>query len=365
MSRRWLVALAALGVCALGCGSGISGLDVAGSDAGEDSSSLFDVALGDELPETADDLGEGDLGGELAEDAKEPEDLTDHQGLLDLPLQEAAEETEDGYIPEVFYPDTTNPLCEGNGNGILEYEELPALKAMGAVATFTQNKAGSVVSVPNPGGKYDEECNCLRWDFSAVSEADEKVYDSVLPVESFWFASRYEGAQFVQFFGNDTLGIYSLDESGLYLHGLASVKEDFTSLVYDTPVPMLSLPMQLGDNWKRENVKAEGLFEGEEYPLNTGVTGVVSVDHSFYFAVDKSGRIKTISGEFDVLRVITDVTMNVRNSMAPNPFATVRYKLALYLAECTGLVARVRSQENELKTDFDKATEFRRWGGLQ
>lgn len=300
---------------------------------------------------------------DLPKDTMIPDDF---QGLLDIPEPDLAKDTaEDVSEVEAWQPLDTNPgLCTPNENWVLEYDELPALKAMGAIATFTQNKAGTLAVVPNPAGKYDAGCDCLKWDFSAVNPADEEVYDSVLPLESFWFGQFYPNAMFVQFFGNDSLGVYSLDETGLYLHGLASVEEGQTRLAYATPIPLVKLPMKLGDNWSSEDVDAEGLFEGETYPWNTGLTGELSVQHSFYFSVDKKGLAKTVSGEFPVLRLTVDITMKVLNSMMPNPVAVQHYKLNLYMTECTGLVARIRSQEGELKTDFTNATEYRRWGGL-
>lgn len=346
---------------AFACSTATGPADAAADDASDQS--LFqdfqatDNAQGDQYgPDSADPDGA---------DA-EPPDTTipdDFQGLLDLPLEDEHDSAAPDVEEDFAQPDTT-PLCVANGNGKLEFAELPALKAFGAIATFVQNKNGTLAAVPKPEGTYDAACDCLRWDFSKITSQDEEVYDSVLPLESFWFGDYFPGGQFVQFFGNDSLGIYSLDESGLYLHGLASVEEGQTRIAYSEPVPMVKLPMKLGDNWSREDVQAEGLYEGQEYPWNTGVTGTVTIEHSFFFAVDKAGKLKSVSGEFDVWRLSVDLTMTVYNSMALTPVATQHYKLLLFLTECTGLVARVRSQEGELKTDFTQATEFRRWGGV-
>ncbi len=354
------------------CTSPSSNLADLTSDLGQDSSLFNDVVVPDGQLGDQDSPGDGTQT-DLSSDGQDPDDQTgpkdtmvpdDFQGLLDLPDPDV-NPPQDAVEAEAWQPlDTTPALCSPNQNWILEYEELPALKAMGAIATFTQNKAGTLATVPNPAGKYDAVCDCLKWDFSAVNPADEEVYDSVLPLASFWFGQYYPDADFVQFFGNDSLGIYSLDSTGLYLHGLASIEEDVTRLVYEEPIPLVKLPMKLGDNWSSEEVPAQGLYEGDEYPLVTPVTGTLSVEHSFYFAVDKKGLVKTVSGEFPVLRLTVDITMKVLNSLMPNPVAVQRFKLNLYMTECTGLVARIRSEEGELETDFTGATEYRRWGGM-
>lgn len=285
------------------------------------------------------------------------------QGLLDLEPADAGADAPPG--PDAgpdLGPDTpVNPFCTPDGDGLLTAAELPALAAQGAIATFTQNAPGTTTEVPPLEGTWDEACDCTRWDFSAPAAGDETVYDSVLPVESFWFSDRYPDADFVQSFGGGSLGVYLLDADGLALAGIASAAEGETALVYDPPLVLVSLPMGAGDAWQGAG-EAAGLFEGQEYPWDTGLTGELSIHHSLDGEVLDTGRIVVPAGHFDGWRVGVDLTMEVWNNLAFVPVASERVKIALYLTECTGLIARVRSVAGENADDFTIATEYRRLG---
>ena len=282
------------------------------------------------------------------------------QGLLDLTLDFGpGPETGGGPGLDLQEP----PLCAPNGDGVLTAAELPTV--IGAVAAFTEGPPGQTVAVPQPGGTWDGDCACHLWDFTATGPGDVQVWDGVLPASGKWFDGEIPGGDFVQTFGGGLLGVYSLQEDGLYMVGLASVAEDWTALRYDPPVRLLSLPMALGDSWSTQDAEAIGRFEGTAYPLDTGFTGVLSVEHTYSGKVDKRGRVEVPAGGFDAWRVVVDVTMVVRNSIAPLPVASVHRKVVLFMAECSGLVARLRSVEGEVNDDFAAATEYRRFGWPQ
>ncbi len=278
-------------------------------------------------------------------------------GLLDL-----AQEFPPGQVgmDALVTDGGSSPLCQGDNDGELTINELTAL--MGAVASFTQSLPGTSVNVPDPAGIWDDSCDCTRWDFSGDTPGDGLVYDGVLEPQGFWFADLIPGGDFVQSFEGGILGVYSLKTDGLYLVGLASEQEGLTALKYAPPVRLLALPMSLGDSWSTTASQAEGLYEGETYPLDTGFTGILSVEHSFYGKAYRKGYLTVPAGEFPVWRVLVDVTMEVRNSLSLVPVYASHRKIALFMAECTGLVARLRSQEDELSDFFTSATEYRRLG---
>jgi hypothetical protein len=280
------------------------------------------------------------------------------QGILDIP-QEFTPPRDVFAIGDARPP---RPLCQANDDGLLEAHELPALAAMGVVAAFTRNPFGSVVAVPDTGGVWDEGCACHRFDFRGARPEDHVIYDGVLPVDAFWFAAALPGGDFVQSYGDGVLGVYRLTDQALSLVGLASEAPGETAIAYDPPVPLLKLPLRLGDAWTALDTRVSGTFEGQRYPLDTGLTGVVSLSHSFQFQVDRAGFVALPAGEFPVWRVSVLLTMEVRNSLNPVPVATVRRVILLFLAECVGLVARVASRDGETATDFTFATEFRRLG---
>ena len=285
------------------------------------------------------------------------------QGLLDIEPSDHGADTPalPETNPDVPADTPVNPFCTPNDDGVLTAAELPALAAQGAIATFTQNTAGSTVDVPPLAGAWDADCGCTAWDFGAAAPEDEIVYDSVLPVESFWFGDRYPDADFVQSFGGGNLGIYVLDEDGLALAGIASAADGETALAYTPPLKLVALPMGAGDSWQGAG-EASGLFEGQEYPWDTGMTGELSIHHALDGAVLATGRIIVPAGTFEGWRVGVDLTMEVWNNLAFAPVASERVKISLYLTECTGLIARVRSTPGEYADDFEAATEYRRLG---
>ncbi len=73
------------------------------------------------------------------------------------------------------------------------------------------------------------------------------------------------------------------------------------------------------------------------------------------------GRITVPAGSWDVLRLLLDLRMEVGYLMGA-PLAVERFKIYDFLAECVGLVARVRSTEGELDSFFGQATEYKRLG---
>jgi hypothetical protein len=59
------------------------------------------------------------------------------------------------------------------------------------------------------------------------------------------------------------------------------------------------------------------------------------------------------AGSFDTLRL----RMNYSETVGVYVTTRITY---LYLAECYGAVARIRSQDNETSADFTTASEYRR-----
>lgn len=286
------------------------------------------------------------------------------QGLLDLPGYETADATAPD-LPPVELPES--PLCHGNGDGQIDADELPVTQAMGLVSTFTV--AAGTVALPDPGiaGTFDADQGGFQWDLSHPLPGDDLHYEALLPVASFWFSDYFVNGQFVQSFSGDTVGIYHQDEDALWLHGIASAEDgpEASYLVYEYPIKLLSFPLKNGHNWSAQEIAADGLYEGELYPVDYGMAGTVSISHSYHFTVDKAGTASVPMGDFDVLRVYADVEMDVLNSMMPTPVVTQRIKLVYFVAECAGTVALVRSLDNEVEPEFTHAAEVKRLGLVQ
>ncbi len=322
-----------------------------------------DVDTGDGRFEVSDSALAGESVGEgqqLPADGQPESDGSDvFQGLLDFRF----ETEQDVEAPDFSPPPDIQSGCIGNGDGVIELSEFPAMQALGLVATYTLNKPGTQVPVPNLGGKQQEDKVSWAWDFSAkISGKDEVHYESILPLSSFWFQEHYPDGQFVQPFSAEYMGIYRLDEEGLSLLGIASAEEDVTALAYAEPVLLLPLPLSAGQAWEALEVPAEGLYEGQAYPASYGAAGTLSVTHSYSFLSDKKGTVKVPAGSFPVQRVYLDLEMAVHNSLMLVPVAQKRVRIALFVAECAGTVALVRSLEGETQKEFQWASEYKRLG---
>jgi hypothetical protein len=309
-------------------------------------------------PDASEDcVGSASCGAGDARDSDAAEDL--YQGLLDFAFEGGSDVSVTDFPPP---PDIVTG-CTGNGDGIIERSEFPAEQALGLVASYTVNKPGTQVPVPGLGGKQQDDKVTWAWDFSAkIQGKDEVRYESILPLSSFWFQDLYPGGEFVQPFSSEYMGIYRLEDSGLYLLGIASSEEDVTALVYAEPVLLLMLPLEKGKAWEALDVAAEGLYEGQAYPADYGAAGTLSVTHSYSFVADKKGVVEVPAGFFPVQRVYLDLEMAVHNSLMLPPVAQKRVRIAYFVAECAGTVALVRSLEGETQKEFQWASEYKRLG---
>jgi hypothetical protein len=72
-------------------------------------------------------------------------------------------------------------------------------------------------------------------------------------------------------------------------------------------------------------------------------------------SVDAVGVLRVPAGEFDVTRVRVDLSQTV-------PFTIFGMENITYtfLAECYGVIARVRSTDGEENAEFTEAAEYRR-----
>lgn len=322
---------------------------------GGDSSSAADGRL--VLDASEDCVGRASCGAGDAHDSDLAEEL--YQGLLDFTFEGGTE------LPDYEFPPPPDIVsgCIGNGDGVIELSEFPAKQALGLVATYTVNKPGTQVPIPGLGGKQQDDKVSWAWDFSAkIQGKDEVHYESILPLSSFWFQKHYPDGEFVQPFSADYMGVYRLDATGLYLLGIASADKDVTALAYGESVLLLPLPLKAGKAWDALDVPADGLYEGQAYPADYGAAGKLSVTHSYSFVADKKGSVKVPAGSYPVQRVYLDLEMAVHNSLMPTPVAQKRVRIALFVAECAGTVALVRSLEGETQKEFQWASEYKRLG---
>jgi hypothetical protein len=248
----------------------------------------------------------------------------------------------------------------------VSFEEFVADPALGIVAAYTTNEAGTTVPVSGLAG-VDQGDGRRAWDFSAVTPGTDTTWNVRLREPGgTWFAEHFPTATYYVGLDSseDILGAYRLDPDveQLQLLGMATADEaDGGVLVYERPVVVFDFPLALGQTWEAEAIQADGHWEGEDYPADYGWAGVVTLQHSYAFEVDAHGTLAVPLGAFDVLRLRLNQRLEAVNSIS-GVFGSETFIAYFFVAECAGLIARVRSVEGEREAVFTEASEYLRLG---
>jgi hypothetical protein len=264
------------------------------------------------------DLGAPPAVGDLSRPASQPLDLTPPAAL-----------------------DGASPVCSFNHNGVIDRDELPVLVGLGGL--YAINGAGQpvTVSLQQQGG---------QWDYSAPATGDRKHFDQLQSPVGTWWSGEFPDATYAEELDADSglLGVYKATATSIQLLGVVSASAGLTQtdLKYATPIDVLRFPLQAGASWTSASTvsgQASGVLFGayEEY----------------VFTVDERGQVKVPAGTFDSLRVRMSYTQTI------GALVTTQYT-DLFLTECYGLVARLRSQDDEPNVDFTTASEYRRLATL-
>ncbi|AKU95186.1 hypothetical protein AKJ09_01850 [Labilithrix luteola] len=240
--------------------------------------------------------------------------------------------------------------CVPNLDGKIDSNELQP--QIGIAATYLVSPAGKtrqvdLAGVTNSSGK-------LVWNFAVDYADDGAVKVAAQPLEGKWFASSFPGlvgAVVVPLDAADTTeSVYTIDEHGFYLHGVASTKEgtpDQTIYVYDKPITVYQFPLAPGASWKSTASVTGGTFRG--LPFASKDTYEVSVDGAGQMELPDYTLTQA-------LRVRTKVTIEPAAGQATST------RQVSFLFECLGEVARATSNLNEPEENFTTASELRRLG---
>ena len=229
------------------------------------------------------------------------------------------------------------PGCRFNGNGAIEREEAFFLIGLGAL--YVTGAAGATVPV-------DLKAKNGVWDFSAPVANERKLFDQLVDPRGAWWEKSFPKATHAQRL-DDTqavLGVYQATNDSLLLLGVVSEQGGLsrTELSYNPPVPVLKFPLAVYQAWA-ETSTVSGVAMG---------IGFVATE-KYEFLVDGRGMTKVPAGAFDALRMRLHYTQTYG-------LLTTKRTSFLYIAECYGAVARVRSRDNEMSDDFTMASEYRR-----
>jgi hypothetical protein len=247
--------------------------------------------------------------------------------------------TPSGLTP--FAPGEEAPLaCTPNVDGVLEAGEIPVF--FDAAARYLVNPAGEPRSFDREGTV--DEAGVRSWDL-ATDYADDRVIElGALPIGDQWFATEFPLADFASPLSDDLLGVYHIDERGLWLHGVASSTPDppegTTLLPYDEPVPIVRLPLEGSDRW----IATGEVSEGEALGLAYRGTDTYDV------RVTGAGRLDLPDLSFGQAWQIDQ-----RVTIEPAIGAPVERRIVLWMNECFGEVARAEGD-----AELDEAATLRR-----
>ena len=321
MRMRWTYVL--LAVLLVGCSEGYAPSGEDGSldeDAGSDAGAMHDG--GDA---GFDDSGQADGSGD------------DASGGGDAASGDA------GGSGDTSRTDTGSSSCTANHNGKVERDEI-SLRA-GPRGTF---KVAEDVTFDTSGTENSD--GSRSWDLSQSFAGDRTVLVELRSLDGTWYKSKFPDADYAARLSDtdDKLGVFEATSGGLYLNGVVSRDDDSskTELTYDPPAAILEFPVEQGATWSSES-SVEGDFEG----------WYSSATATYDSQVDAYGTLKTPYGDFDVLRVRTDVKRHVSAFM---PWYNSEFRIFSFVSECFGTVATITSKDKPEGPEFTEAAEIRR-----
>lgn len=246
-------------------------------------------------------------------------------------------DTVDGYEPPV----DAGQVCQGNNDGVISRDELPVV--MGASVDYLVNPPSTTVTV-SPDGEQDGAGNVI-WDFSST---EGQVFTVTLePVWDKWFADYFPEADYASVTspGDDTLGVYEVDDQAVWLLGYASPQEDHTLAIYDSPIALIRFPLSEGMSWVAVGEIQNGTWQGSPF----------ATQDTFRVHVDQQGTLRL--PYLDVKKTLRVGVEVVQSLPGGNTLRRIQY---LYIHECYGELGRIVSQQGELDPRFTTAAEFRR-----
>ncbi|MGE0872213.1 MAG: hypothetical protein AB7P03_26880 [Kofleriaceae bacterium] len=239
------------------------------------------------------------------------------------------------------------PACVPDLDGAIAASEFPNLAA--THTTVLSSMAGANPTVDLKGGV--DSAGRQAWSFASEALGTTPLEVVALPIASRWYGGDFPAAEFA-FSSTDGAfdSVYSQDESGLWLHGIASTLESppigQTLIVYAAPVLIYKFPLVRGDAWTAIGEVPAGTFNGFAF----------SGRDVYEVADDATGYLELADLTFTQAHRVR-LTITNEPMLAP---ATTRRQVS-FLFECFGEVTRVTSKLNETAEDFTTADEVRRF----
>lgn len=242
--------------------------------------------------------------------------------------------------------------CVPNLDGKIDAKELAP--QIGIPANYLVNPAGKD-RVVDLAGQTNAK-GALSWQLGNDFADDTIAKLSAQNLDKQWFAASFSAVKNPVVVpldvGNRTQGVYTHDDTGFYLHGIASTDpnppEGKTLIVYAEKVMLYRFPLAPGAAWSSTGVTTKDNF----------LRGLPYAGRDVY-DVKVDG-----AGEVGLPDFVLTQALRVRTDLRVEPAAgkVTTQKQVGFLFECLGEVARATSKLDETQENFTAATELRRLG---
>ena len=250
--------------------------------------------------------------------------------------------------------DNNSKICLSNNDGMLSYDEFPFLLDHPVSYWEGQNKnIDYEVTLENNGNAI--------WDFRGNEEQDEEIDIVAHSIDEnfLWYSEFFPAAMWYVEDAQNNHTLYSIDEDGIYVLGVASKEEN---------------PQNAGKNLV---VYPQGEERTKILPFPLGVGSELQVDieienqtlngfpfygmHSYTTFVDDIGflYIQNI-GFLEAYRVHSSFEYQIQDQ------EPVLYRNTGFYVPCVGEVVRLASHENEEDMNFLSVSKIQRlkWDGF-
>ncbi len=243
--------------------------------------------------------------------------------------------------------------CVPNLDGKIESRELVpqvGIPATYLVSPFGKDRNVDIAGKTNAAGK-------LTWSFGVDFADDQVAKVAARKIDGKWYQSSFAAVPnpvvVALDVGGRTEGVYTQNDQGFFLHGIASATPDAsegkTLLVYDAPIMLYRFPLEPGAAWSS--------------------TGTVRGANQFLRGLPYAGKdtydVKVDgAGELGLPDFVLTQALRVRTNVSISPAAgqVTTQRQVGFIFECLGEVARVTSKLNEPEENFAVASELRRLG---
>ena len=235
----------------------------------------------------------------------------------------------------------TQPRCTISPDGTITASEIPIGPGLSAPFRVALDAPVNTVGTLIDGVR--------TWDLAVDLPGDEDLLIETIDPSGEWFADDFPEATYATTLSasTDLLGVFQITDDALLLLGIVSPEDSGTfsrtRLTYDTPIKILSLPLQREATWSTESI-----VSGSAAGISTAYRETYTTE------VDRQGQLQTPYGTFPVLRVRT---LMDRSSLGV-PLASSR--TFAFVSPCFGTVATIVSKDGESQIEFETASEVRR-----